>query len=169
MRTLVLDQGYQPCHIVPWQRAVVMLFGGKVELVDTYDELIRSVSLTIHMPAVVRLTRRTRPRRHPIRFSRRNVLLRDAFTCQYCRAVLAPHELTYDHVLPRTRGGRTCWENIVAACRPCNHKKGDRTPAEAGMKLARAPVKPAWLAATTLHVAERRMPDPWKTWVPPGA
>src|SRR5690349_18951885 len=105
MQTLVLDQGYQPQRIVPWQRAVCLLFVGKAEVVEDYDEHVSSPSLTMPMPAVVRMTRAPKRYRRDVRFSRRHVLVRDAFRCQYC-GELKPHgQLTYDHVLPRSRGG----------------------------------------------------------------
>jgi len=102
-----------------------------------------------------------------IRFSRANVLLRDNYTCQYCGEVLASHELTFDHVVPRARGGRTVWENIVACCRPCNARKGNRTPEQVGMKLLALPQKPRVLAFKLKHMRlARPLPDPWKPWIP---
>src|SRR5690348_9198108 len=114
MRTLVLDQGYQPHRVVSWQRAVLMLFDGKVEVVEEYDDDIRSVTITIKMPSVVRLVRAVR-RKVVVKLSRMNVALRDDFRCQYCATKLPLSKLTYDHVLPRSQGGTTCWENIVMA------------------------------------------------------
>jgi len=167
MRTLVLDQGFQPHRIVPWQRAVVLMFCGKAVVVEEYDELVRSPRIAIRMPAVVRLVSGVRPRKQAIKFSRFNVMLRDGFTCQYCLTRLPMQGLTYDHVVPRTRGGRTCWENIVTACYDCNARKGDRTPEQAGMTLHSRPAKPTWLPLTSLHVTEAALvPDPWKSWVP---
>ena len=114
-RTLVLDQGYQPLNIVSWKRAVTMLFEGKVEVIEEYDEDIRSVSITIKMPAVVRLLRALRWRRKGVKFSRINVMTRDGFRCQYCNRTLPVSDLNYDHVVPRSQGGKTAWENIVTA------------------------------------------------------
>ncbi|MCC6874311.1 MAG: HNH endonuclease [Sandaracinaceae bacterium] len=166
METLILNQAYMPHRVVRWQTAVSMFFTGKVEVVEEYEELIRSVSLTVRMPAVVRLVRRGRHSEPKIRFSRGNVLLRDGYTCQYCRAVLPSHELTFDHVVPRSQGGRTSWENIVACCRPCNALKGNRTPQQAGMKLLATPERPRALPfkLKQLRLA-RPMPDLWKQWV----
>jgi len=165
VRTLVLDQGYQPHRIVPWQRAVGMWFGGKVEVVEEYDDEIASVSLVIRMPAVVRLLRRIRVQRHGVKFSRFNVMLRDRFTCQYCLRSLPARELTCDHVLPKTRGGRSGWENIVTACRPCNERKGNRTPSEADMHLAVRPAAPRWLPAVSVDAQTLVVPEPWRVWV----
>lgn len=164
-RTLVLDQGYQPHRIVSWKRAVIMLFEGKVEVVEEYNEEIRSVSITIKMPAVVRLLNRVRGKKQAVKFSRMNVATRDDFKCQYCGDRLPLSKLTYDHVKPRAHGGRTVWENIVMACYSCNEHKRDRTPEQAGMKLRKAPVKPAWLPAVTLRFDTSSIPDAWASWV----
>jgi len=166
MQTLVLSQGYAPLHVVSWQKAVTMFFDGKVEVVSEYEHDIRSVSLTIKMPAVVRLVRAHRFVHAGPRFSRSHVLLRDQMTCQYCGATpSSPRKLSFDHVLPRARGGATSWENIVTACLPCNTRKGCRTPEEAGMTLRRKPFRPRSLpffhARLTLG---RGIPDAWKSW-----
>lgn len=166
MRTLVLDQGYQPQRIVCWQRAVLMLFAGKVEVVEVYDEEIRSPSISIKMPSVVRVLRNAKRRKTRVTFSRANVALRDGFCCQYCGLSYPLPRLTYDHVIPRAAGGGTTWENIVMACRPCNEKKSCRTPAQAGMALRKHPTKPAWLPSIAFRVtAEQSIPDTWKPWL----
>jgi len=138
MRTLVLDQGYQPHRIVSWQRAVLMLFDGKAEVIEEYDDDIRSVTFVIKMPAVVRLLRAFAGKRG-VKFSRMNVAIRDDFRCQYCARKLPLDKLTYDHVVPRAQGGATCWENIVMACCACNGHKGHMSPAQVGMKLRKHP------------------------------
>lgn len=142
-----------------------MVFGGKVEVVEEYDEEIRSVSLVLRMPAVVRLHRKVRHRGRAVRFSRFNVLLRDQFTCQYCGVRGPAKELTMDHVLPRAKGGGTRWTNVVAACRECNHHKGDRTPDEARMPLAKPPRVPKWLPSMGLQFENRHVPEAWSFWV----
>ena len=166
MDTLILTQGYMPHRIVDWKKAITMSFTGKVEVVETYDEVIRSVSRAFDMPAVVRLTRPIRRGRAKVRFSRLHVLLRDEHRCQYCGGRFDARDLTLDHVVPRSRGGTTTWTNIVTACVPCNSSKGNRTPREAGMKLRAEPVRPNRLTFpfTQLRVA-RTVPDPWKSWV----
>jgi 5-methylcytosine-specific restriction endonuclease McrA len=163
MRTLVLDQGYQPHRVVSWQKAVTLLFGGKVEVVEEYDEPIRSVSLTIQMPAVVRLLHRFRGHRG-IKFSRVNVMARDHFMCQYCSVRPGVKGLTFDHVKPRSQGGATSWTNIVTACRPCNGKKGNRTPEQAGMQLRKRPEQPTWLPVTC-QLDIQRIPERWSGWL----
>lgn len=166
METLILTQGYMPHRIVNWQKAITMLVIGKVEVVESYDEVIRSVSLSLQMPAVVRLVRGVKRHNGRVRFSRINVLTRDGFRCQYCGEAFQARDLTFDHVVPRSRGGRTSWTNIVTACRPCNGKKGNRTPEQAGMKLASRPVRPEALPLGASRLgAGRELPDPWKSWV----
>ncbi len=164
-QTLVLTATYQPHKIVSWQKAVTMIFLGKVEVLEEYDEEIRSVSITIRMPAVVRLLRVLRGKGRGLKFSRINVMTRDHFRCQYCGEKHAMRELTYDHVVPRSQGGRTTWENIVTACYECNRKKSGRTPQQAGMKLRAVPVKPKTLPTVTLRFDLGSMPDAWASWV----
>lgn len=165
MRTLVLDQGYQPHRIISWQRAICMLFDGKVEIIEEYDEDIRSVSITVKMPSVVRLLRSIRIRRG-IRFSRINVAMRDDFSCQYCNVTLPLRKLTFDHVVPRSRGGKAVWENVVMACRRCNGKKGNKTPEEAGMHLRKRPVKPSWLPLVAFRIdLGSSIPEAWANWL----
>ena len=143
-----------------------MLFAGKVEVVEEYDEDIRSVSITVKMPAVVRLLNHIRWHRHAVKFSRVNVLTRDHFSCQYCGCKPVIKELTFDHVLPKSQGGSTCWENIVTACRRCNSKKGSRTPDQARMRLRSQPCRPRDLPFLQLHVRlGRSIPEAWKSWV----
>lgn len=165
MRTLVLDQGYQPHRIVSWQRAVLLLFAGKVEVIEEYDEDIRSVTITIKMPAVVRLLRAIQDRRG-VKFSRINVATRDGFRCQYCRRKYPLSGLTYDHVIPRVQGGRTNWQNVVMACYACNNKKGHRTPEQARMRLLKEPVKPKWLPIVAFRIDPTcSIPDAWTSWL----
>jgi len=164
--TLVLTQSYVPHRIVTWQRAVTMLFDDKIEVLVSYDTLLRSPSLTIPMPAVVRMLSALRPRRKGVKFSRVNVLSRDGFVCQYCGRNAPPRELTFDHVVPRAQGGRTHWENIVTACIGCNARKGARTPAEARMPLRKQPYRPRELPIANLQVhLGRGIPEAWKDWL----
>ena len=165
MQTLVLDHAYRPHKIVSWERAVTLLFLGKVQVVEEYDEEIRSVSISIRMPAVVRLLRAIRGIGRGIRFSRIHILQRDGFRCQYCGRKLPISRLNFDHVIPRARGGSTNWENIVTACYPCNQRKGDRTPVEAGMTLKKPPLRPRWLPIAFLRLDTKDVPDRWATYL----
>jgi len=142
-----------------------MWWEGKCEVVEEYDEDIKSVSFTIKMPAVVRLLHRVRGKKQAVKFSRINVATRDSFTCQYCVTRMPLSKLTYDHVIPKSKGGRTLWENIVMACYPCNERKANRTPAEAKMKLKKVPVKPAYLPVVTMRFEVTSIPDAWASYV----
>lgn len=144
-RTLLLNATYEPLRVIPWQRAVSMLCVGKVEVVKSYDRVLRAVSWTVAMPSVVRLVHFVRRRRIRIAMTRHNVFLRDDHQCQYCLKKLPAKELTRDHVLPRSQGGGMTWENIVACCVACNRDKGGRTPRQAKMPLNKKPIRPEGL------------------------
>ncbi len=163
--TLVLNATYEPIQIVSWRRAVRMLFQDKVEVVAEYNREIRSVSLTIKLPSVLRLIHyvRVRPHHSRIRFSRANIYARDNHTCQYCTRRFATTQLTYDHVIPVARGGPKTWENIVTCCVPCNRRKGNRTPAEAGLSLSKNPKAPnGFHHKIRLQLQQRMPPESWK-------
>jgi 5-methylcytosine-specific restriction endonuclease McrA len=118
--------------------------------------------LVIKIPAVVRLLNVFRRHKKPVKFSRVNIYGRDDYRCQYCGARRSINELTYDHVVPRAQGGKTIWTNIVTACQDCNTKKGNRTPAVAGMKLRKQPVQPAATPTLIVTVSKESMPDAWR-------
>ncbi|MEZ4363078.1 MAG: HNH endonuclease [Kofleriaceae bacterium] len=164
-RTLLLSQGYEPIKVISWQRAITLLSLGKVEVVEEYDSQIRAVSFVIKIPAVVRLLRGFRRHAKPVKFSRANIYARDRHRCQYCGVKCPLSELTYDHVVPRSKGGLTTWENITTCCYRCNAKKANRTPAEARMKLRTQPVRPQWIAAVTIQISTRSMPDAWRDYL----
>ena len=165
MQTLLLTQGYEPLQIIGWQRAITLLALDKVDVVEEYDAEIRAVSLVVRVPAVVRLRKAFRRFAKPVKFSRVNIYARDNYRCQYCGQTCTISELTYDHVIPRSRGGRTCWENIVSACYACNRRKANRTPAEAGMKLLSWPARPTWVPSVAIRVSARSVPDAWRDYV----
>ncbi len=123
-KTLLLSQSYEPIKVISWQRAITLLFLGKVEVVEEYGDAVRSVTFIIKIPSVVRLLRAFRRHHRPVKFSRVNIYARDGYACQYCGDKLGVDELTYDHVVPRSQGGRTEWTNIVTACHDCNRRKG---------------------------------------------
>lgn len=146
-RTLVLNAAYEPIHLVSWEKAMCLVFTSKAEVLAEYNSMIRSVSQIFRMPSVVRLKKYVRTFKQTMnaRCTRRNVLTRDRHSCQYCSIICNVANITIDHVLPRSRGGKTTWDNVVAACHPCNRKKADRTPQEAQMPLSRSPRKPTWV------------------------
>lgn len=158
--TLLLNSSFEPIKVICWQKAITLLFLGKVEIVDSYDREVRSVSLAFKMPAVVRLLRYVKLKRRKPPLTRLNLLARDGFRCQYCEAELHFQNSTMDHVVPRSQGGATNWQNLVAACHPCNRKKGGRTPAQARMPLKQEPFEPQWLPVLSLKVY-KNLPEPW--------
>ncbi len=164
-RTLLLSQSYEPIKVITWQRAITLLFLGKVEVIEEYGANIRSISLVIKIPAVVRLLRAFRRHQKPVKFSRVNIYARDGYTCQYCAARLGVAELTYDHVKPRSQGGTTDWTNIVTCCHECNRRKGGRTPVQAGMRLLAEPQQPRWVPAVTIRVSLRSVPEAWRDYL----
>jgi 5-methylcytosine-specific restriction endonuclease McrA len=172
--TLVLNRNWQPVHVATVARSLTMLWNEAAQVVDPEDfrlynwsdwarlaplegePFIRTVTFRMRVPEVLTLTRHDRPRHTAVTFCRRNVFKRDHTTCQYCGARPGTEELTIDHILPRAQGGLTNWENCVLACVPCNARKANRTPEQAGMKLRRPPVRPAWKPlydASTIRIA----------------
>mmetsp|Transcript_15913 Transcript_15913/g.56569 ORF Transcript_15913/g.56569 Transcript_15913/m.56569 type:complete len:207 (+) Transcript_15913:192-812(+) len=148
---LVLNADYQPLSYLPlsvwsWQHALKSAWEGRVDVLATYSGgAVRSARQSFELPAVVVLRTYERPPKNVPRFSKRMLLVRDGFQCQYCQKSFAPADLTCDHVVPRSRGGNTDWENTVAACRPCNHRKGDLSLQQCkklGMGLLKAPQQP---------------------------
>ena len=161
---LVLDVGMRPLRVEPWERAICDFFTGKIEVLEySRDKTIRSADRSWPMPSVVRILHHFKRERIRVKFSRINVYTRDGFRCQYCGNRFMSEDLTYDHVIPRSRGGKTTWENIVTACVDCNiHHKKDRTPAEAGMRLLRQPKKPGYLPLITVKMDSRNLPPEWE-------
>jgi 5-methylcytosine-specific restriction endonuclease McrA len=161
-RVLVLSQGMEPVTVVSWQRALTLFFSGKVEILSEYDGFVRSTSIVIKIPAVVRLVNFFKRSRKPVKFSRINVHGRDDYRCQYCGIKKTTNELTYDHVIPKAQGGKTSWQNICSCCHSCNTKKGCRTPAQAGMKLRKQPIQPSATPTLILEVSRESVPDAWR-------
>jgi 5-methylcytosine-specific restriction endonuclease McrA len=161
MKTLVLNSWNTPALIVRWETAITMLLLEKCELVEAYDEVVSSPSVSMPMPAVVRLTRTVPMLKRAVKYSKANVFLRDRHTCQYCGTRQHASKLNLDHVVPRAHGGRTTWENIVTSCVPCNSNKRDRLPTEAGMRLLAKPVRPRTLPLSTLELSLAKVPEKW--------
>jgi 5-methylcytosine-specific restriction endonuclease McrA len=164
---LVLNASFEPLHIVSWQRALQLLFQGKVEVVEEGEMEVRTVRFSMKVPAVLRLlsyvplTRK----KQVIRFSRANVFTRDEHRCQYCGKQFQKSQLTLDHVVPVVQGGGKSWDNIVTACKPCNQRKGGRTPQESSMRLIQRPRRPLWLPSTTLKLGVAITPERWKIYL----
>lgn len=139
---LLLNQNYQPLNVCHVRRAIVLLDKGKAELLENGQGYLRTVSARIEAPSVIRLIYHVRRPILKRRLTRKEAFLRDRYRCQYCGKEGQSHELTLDHVIPRFRGGKHEWANVVSACTTCNHRKGSRTPAEAGMILRSKPGPP---------------------------
>ena len=136
---LVLNASYEPINVCAARRAIVLVLKGVAMTEEENGHFLHSTRLTIRVPSVIRLLEYRRIPHQTRALSRKNILLRDRNSCQYCGTVLASGELTLDHVVPRSRGGLSTWENLVACCHPCNRRKGNQLPTEAGMKLIREP------------------------------
>lgn len=146
---LVLNACFEPCNVVTVKRALTLVLGGKAVVESPGKETVQTAHATFPVPSVIRLIVYRRIPRMTRSVSRKNILLRDRFTCQYCGAVFVTSKLTLDHVVPRSKGGGNSWENLVTSCKPCNALKADRTPQEAGMRLLHKP------AAIGIHAKHR--------------
>ncbi|MBA66248.1 MAG: HNH endonuclease [Candidatus Marinimicrobia bacterium] len=137
---LVLNANYSPMMICTAKRAICMQILNKVDILANYKEKVSSPSIKINLPSVIKVRDFIRYDNLSVDLNRKNIISRDGGVCQYCGSIALP--LTIDHVLPKGRGGQDSWDNLVAACKPCNQKKGYRTPEEAGMHLKRKPKRP---------------------------
>jgi len=164
--TLLLNTTYEPIQVVGWQRAITLLFQGKCEVLEEHDEEIHSISFTMKIPSVLRMLMPARIKRKvPVKFTRLNIFTRDGWKCQYCGDKFSSNELTFDHVVPVTQGGRKSWENITTACVDCNSRKAGRTPQQAGMKLLKKPKQPMWSQVITVTAGLRKTPDNWASYL----
>ena len=160
---LVLNQNYEPLNVCHARRAFVLIDRGKAEVLEHGEGGIRTSRLLFLLPSVIRMIYMIKRPRPKMRLSRREVFNRDKFTCQYCSR--QTRELTLDHVLPRHRGGRHEWDNLVSACKTCNHRKAGRTPREARMRLLREPFTPR---VSSYYVVYRYLDgkEDWRKFIP---
>jgi 5-methylcytosine-specific restriction endonuclease McrA len=167
--TLILNRNWQPVNVATVARALVLLWNEAARVVDpeTYqlftwtdwskitprdgDAFIQAVRHRLRVPEVIVLADYDRLPTAAVSFSRRNVFKRDHWTCQYCGVQPGGEELTIDHVVPRSQGGTSTWDNCVLSCIDCNHRKADRTPQQADMKLRKAPARPSWKPLYARH------------------
>ena len=162
-RVLVLNASYEPINVCTMRRATVLVLKERAEVLERRDGAVRAETIEIDRPCVIRLVRYVRIPRdvHRRKITRKAVLARDSYTCQYCGREQTG--LTVDHVVPRSRGGSSAWDNIVAACAPCNRKKGNRLPMEAAMPLRRSPKAPG--PNVFIRIASPRVPDAWEQYL----
>lgn len=161
-KVLKLNQSYEPIEIVGWKRAAKLIALGKAEVLKEYDKEGRTADAIFRFPAVIRLVKAfPRPKKR-IRYCKQNVFARDRWYCAYCKRKFTSSELTADHVIPKARGGKTCWENIVSCCKECNTKKKDKTPQEAGMTLSTMPIVPDYVPTFIFNLSRMEIPEAWK-------
>ena len=160
---LVLNLDYQPLNVCNVRRAVVLLDKQKAVVIEQNGHIVTSERRSIVTPSVIRLAYHIKRPRPVLKMTRKEVLIRDDHTCQYCGK--RGHDLTLDHVIPRSRGGSSTWENLVACCHPCNRRKGNQSPMEAGMKLMREPR--AFNLHTSRHIMRLmgRSDDKWRKYL----
>jgi 5-methylcytosine-specific restriction endonuclease McrA len=162
-RVLVLNASYEPINVCTVRRAAVLILKNRAEILEEGEWALHAESFTLARPVVIRLLAYVRIPRdaHRRKITRRAVFARDRWTCQYCG-----HErgnLTVDHVVPRSKGGQSTWENIVTCCAPCNRRKGDRMPRQANMVPVRQPKAPS--STIFIHVATPKIPEAWEQYL----
>jgi 5-methylcytosine-specific restriction endonuclease McrA len=162
---LVLNASYEPINVCAARRALVLVLKGVAMTEEENGHFLHSARVAMRLPSVIRLLEYRRIPHQSRALSRKNILLRDRNTCQYCATVLPSSELTLDHVIPRSRGGLSTWENLVACCHSCNRRKGNQSPTEAGMKLMREPR--AFNLHTSRHIMRLmgRSDDKWRKYL----
>jgi 5-methylcytosine-specific restriction endonuclease McrA len=165
VNVLVLNASYEAINVCNLKRAMKMIFKGVASTEEVSDREIRSSTNSMKVPLVIRLVNYVHIPHCVVKFSRKNVLARDQHTCQYCHEYFPPPVLTLDHVIPRSRGGGTRWENVVTACKKCNSRKGNRTPHEARMFPKRSPQAPSIISYLHLSRTSRAYDESWKKYL----
>jgi 5-methylcytosine-specific restriction endonuclease McrA len=141
-KTLKLDASFRPVEVIDAIEALVLCIVGKAAAIENYSDAVKTVTESFALPSVIALKRVVKFKFTTMACKRPNIMWRDDYRCQYCAKHLAPEKLTIDHVIPRSKGGKNTWFNLVTACKKCNQKKGNFTPEQAGMKLIRPPYRP---------------------------
>lgn len=169
MKVLALSNSYEPLGVIDWEKAINLYFNGKVHILSEYDLPIRSPSIEMKVPSVVVFQRGKTRKINSVRFSRKNVWIRDEGRCQYCTQPVSIKNFTLDHIVPRTAGGQTTWVNVVTCCATCNQKKGDKPLHKCGMKLFKTPHKPNSLPYVQdvehFYNFQSHIPEDWKFWL----
>lgn len=162
-RTLLLNSSYEPISVISAQKAIKLLFLGKVYVVIEGDVTWRSISIAIRVPSVVRMINYVKGlsgKRDNIKMTRKNIMIRDKYTCQYCGLKKGLGNLNIDHVIPKSQGGKSVWENLVVSCVKCNNKKDNKTPKQAGLELKKVPKKPDFIMFT-FTLGRNNIPKSW--------
>jgi 5-methylcytosine-specific restriction endonuclease McrA len=163
---LLLNSSYEALKVISWKKALVLWLSEKVEVLEFHNFSVNSPRAKFPVPSIIRLRSYVSANSHRrVRFSKQNVYLRDLCTCQYCGKKCSNKELTIDHVIPVSKQGPETWSNVVAACRHCNQKKANRTPAAAGMPLLREPEPPHWMTPVELELRNSKVPQTWRTFL----
>jgi len=155
---LVLNFSYEALNVTSFQRAVKLIFSGKAELVHGRERIVHSPTFEMRLPSIIRMLYYVKRPNQKVALTKKNILLRDDYTCQYCN-VRGERMMTVDHVLPRSKGGPSTWENLVAACMHCNNRKNNRSPEHAGMQLKRKPRTPKYIP--WIRIKRNTLPDEW--------
>jgi len=164
---LVLNYNYEPLNVCNAKRALVMVYNGKAEVLELNGHIIHTPSSSYRCPSVIRLSHLVKRPRPRLRLTRKEVFARDNYTCQYCGK--HTRDLTLDHVIPRSRGGRHTWTNLVSACRACNHRKGGKSPEEARMRLLNEPKEPRVSSYyILLQKIQHSVNEEWLKYLPSG-
>lgn len=164
-QVLVLNQNYEPLNICNVKRALVMVFTGKAEVLEQDGLILHTIDNDYTTPSVIRLSALIKRPRPQVKLTRKEVFIRDSYTCQYCG--VQSRDLTIDHVIPKSRNGPHTWENLVSACKSCNHRKGGKTIHEARMQLAREPFRPRAGAYYTIQrKVHQSVRDEWSKFIP---
>jgi len=166
-RTLVLDKGFRPMRAIGWRRAICLDVEHRVEVLEYYNEVVRTAWEVFPLPAVIRVPGYLHFRHElQIALTRRNIMIRDGYRCQYCGDKPPIRLLTLDHIKPRSRSGSSSWRNLVTACGPCNRRKGDRTPEQARMPLLSTPRRPKILTMGRDGRFTKEPPPEWLDYLP---
>jgi len=168
MRVLALSSTYEPTGTIHWKKAVGLVFLNKAIVLEEYPEEIRSVNFKMKIPAVIAMKAGKHRKINSVRFSRKNIWLRDEGKCQYCQRDVKIDDFTLDHVEPKFAGGVTSWENVVVSCYACNQKKGEKSLKESGYKLKKIPKKPVslpYINEITGFYTENKLHPSWEFWI----
>lgn len=162
-KTLLLDASFYPIQMIDWKKALTLFFTDRAEVVEHHKDIeIKSTHESFKLPKVMRLFYKV-GNVNIVKFNRLNVFYRDNFQCQYCGGHFRKKDLTLDHVIPKSKGGETSWENIVSACAPCNSKKADKLLKNSNFKLLKKPVEPRWMSLFLIKLGHKDK-GIWKDW-----